>query len=233
MKNFLFLTLQMFLLSSSFIQKVECVPQALKVHSLEFINIVLFASDFFFNERSRMFLIDELFVRRLLSLPRGRCGGFGELPVVGCMVFDGWGDDWLVLQEPTFVQMTFLPLVWVAQLCLTLCDPTDCSPPGSSVHGILLARILEWVAMPSSRGSSRPRDWTRVSRIAGGFFTIWATKEAQILLHHGLLKSAGCQDAQLIIISWHMDYKPCSLPTQSHAVFIFDYDFMEWQRQPW
>ena len=48
MKNFLFLTLQMFLLSSSFIQKVECVPQALKVHSLEFINIVLFASDFFF-----------------------------------------------------------------------------------------------------------------------------------------------------------------------------------------
>ena len=89
MKNFLFLTLQMFLLSSSFIQKVECVPQALKVHSLEFINIVLFASDFFFNERSRMFLIDELFVRRLLSLPRGRCGGFGELPVVGCMVFDG------------------------------------------------------------------------------------------------------------------------------------------------
>ena len=62
--------------------------------------------------------------------------------------------------------------------------------------------------------------------------TIWATREAQILLHHGLLKSAGCRDAQLIIISWHMDYKPCSLPMQSHAVFIFDYDFMEWQRQP-
>ena len=43
------------------------------------------------------------------------------------------------------------------QLCLTLCDPMDCSPPGSSVHGILQARILEWVAMPTSRGSSGPK----------------------------------------------------------------------------
>ena len=49
------------------------------------------------------------------------------------------------------------------QSCLTLCDPMDCSPPGSSVHGILQARILEWVARPFSRGSSRPRDWTHVS----------------------------------------------------------------------
>ena len=55
--------------------------------------------------------------------------------------------------------------VSVAQSCLTLCDPRDCSLPGSSLHGILQARILEWVAMPSSRGSSRPRDGTRVSRI--------------------------------------------------------------------
>ena len=49
------------------------------------------------------------------------------------------------------------------QLCLTLCDTMSCSPPGSSVHGILQARILEWVAMSSSRGSSQPRDPTRVS----------------------------------------------------------------------
>ena len=48
------------------------------------------------------------------------------------------------------------------QLCLTLCDPMDCSPPGSSVHGILQARVLMWVAMPSSRGSSQPKDWTCV-----------------------------------------------------------------------
>ena len=68
--------------------------------------------------------------------------------------------------------------VKVAQSCPTLCDPMDCSPPGSSIHGILQARILEWVAGPFSRGSSQPRDWTQVSHIAGRFFTIWATREA-------------------------------------------------------
>ena len=52
------------------------------------------------------------------------------------------------------------------QSCPTLCDPMDCSPPGSSVHGILQARILEWVAISFSRGSSWPRDQTRVSYIA-------------------------------------------------------------------
>ena len=57
------------------------------------------------------------------------------------------------------------------QLCPTLCDPMDCSPPGSSVHGILQERMIEWVAMPSSRGSSQPRDGTRVSCTTGGFFT--------------------------------------------------------------
>ena len=69
-------------------------------------------------------------------------------------------------------------LCLVAQSCTTLCDPMDCSPPGSSVHGILQARILEWIAMPSSRGSSQSRDWTQVSHLVGGFFTIWATREA-------------------------------------------------------
>ena len=51
----------------------------------------------------------------------------------------------------------------LAQSCLTLCDPMHCSLPGSSVHGILQARILEWVALPSSGGSSQPRDQTHVS----------------------------------------------------------------------
>ena len=55
----------------------------------------------------------------------------------------------------------------------------DCSPPGSSVHGILQARILEWVAIPFSRGSSWPRDQTQVCCIAGGFFTVWATRETK------------------------------------------------------
>ena len=132
-----------------------------------------------------------------------------------------------------------VPLCLVAQLCLILCDPVDCSPPGSSVLGdspgkntgvgchallqgifptrdqtqvfhiagrfftiwatreapkwkslccvqlfatqarILQARILEWVAVPLSMGSSQPRDWAQVFCIAGGFFTSWATREAQ------------------------------------------------------
>ena len=62
--------------------------------------------------------------------------------------------------------------VKAAQLCLTLCDPVDCSPPGSSVHGILQARILEWVAVPFSRKSSQPRGRTQVSHIAGGFLIL-------------------------------------------------------------
>ena len=68
--------------------------------------------------------------------------------------------------------------VLVTQLCLTLWDPMDCSPPCFSVHGILQARILEWVAVPFSRGSSWPRDLTQVFSIAGRFLTIWATETA-------------------------------------------------------
>ena len=62
--------------------------------------------------------------------------------------------------------------VLVTQLCPTLRDPMHCSLPGSSVLGILQARILEWVAMPSTRGSSQPRYRTQVSHITGRFFTI-------------------------------------------------------------
>ena len=61
--------------------------------------------------------------------------------------------------------------VLVAQSCPTLCDPMDCNPPGSSVHEIFQARVLEWVAISFSRGSSQPRDRTRVSCTAGKFFT--------------------------------------------------------------
>ena len=72
--------------------------------------------------------------------------------------------------------------VKVTQLCLALCDPMDCSSQGSSVHEILQARILNCVVMPSSRGSSQPRDQTQVSCIASKLFTIWATREAQYVL---------------------------------------------------
>ena len=70
------------------------------------------------------------------------------------------------------VVVHLLSCVWL------FCDPMDCSPSGSSVHGISQARILEWVAISSSRGSSWARDRTLVSSVAGRFFTVWATREA-------------------------------------------------------
>ena len=68
----------------------------------------------------------------------------------------------------------------VTQLCLTLWYPMDCSLPGFSIHGIFQARVLKWVAISFSRGSSRPRDRTWVSHIAGRFFTVWATRKSQV-----------------------------------------------------
>ena len=91
--------------------------------------------------------------------------GFRTFTTVGELLWYYWSS---VCGSPT------QRVAQVTQLCLTLCHPMDCSPPGSSVHGILQARILEWVAILFSRGSSQPRDQTQVSHIAGGFFTIWA-----------------------------------------------------------
>ena len=66
--------------------------------------------------------------------------------------------------------------VWTAQ-SHSICDPMDCSPPGSPVHGILQARILEWAAISFSRRSSQPRDQTQVSQNPGRLFSTWATRE--------------------------------------------------------
>ena len=68
----------------------------------------------------------------------------------------------------------------------------DCSPPGSSVHGILQARILETIAIPFSRESSWPRDWIRVSSTAGQCFTIWATGAAQKLTYMFTKEKSSC-----------------------------------------
>ena len=70
-----------------------------------------------------------------------------------------------------------------AQPCLILWDPMDCSPPGSSAHGISQARILEWVAIPFSRGYSWLRDQTQASHIAGWFFTVWARVSGDLYCH--------------------------------------------------
>ena len=80
-----------------------------------------------------------------------------------------------------WLQVTSLKAKWVSesvtQSCPTLWDPVDCSSTASSVHRILWARILEWVAISFSRGSSQPRDQIWVSRTAGGLLIFWATRE--------------------------------------------------------
>ena len=88
--------------------------------------------------------------------------------------------------HPRRQSLIFIVVLKVTQLCLTLCNLMDYSLPEASVHGILRARILEWVAIPFSGGSSWPRDWTQVSCIAGRFFfffffTAWATREAHYI----------------------------------------------------
>ena len=81
--------------------------------------------------------------------------------------------------------------VLVTQSRPTLYDPIYYGPPGSSVHGILQARILEWVVIPFSRGSSWPRGWIQVSYIAGRFFTIWACNAGDQVWSPGRLQSMG------------------------------------------
>ena len=111
-----------------------------------------------------------------------------QVHVASCMTIETGSK--LVFPMPVFPLLTpVLPphqhfsnlkiKVLVVQSCPILCDPMDCSLPGSRVHGILQARILEWVAILFSRGSPQPRDQTQVSCIASGFFTSCATREAQ------------------------------------------------------
>ena len=85
----------------------------------------------------------------------------------------------------------------VAQSCPTLCDPMDCSLQRSSVRGIIQARVLEWVAISFSRGSSQPRDQTWVSHTAGRHFTIWATGSKQ---EKEYVKAVYCHPAYLTYI---------------------------------
>ena len=98
--------------------------------------------------------------------------------LINDLVQHGWAAHIVYLADSSFCSCVCARLL---QSCPTLCNSMDCSPPGSSVHGILQARRLEWVAMHSSRGASLPRDQTQfsyVSRITGRFFTTSATWEA-------------------------------------------------------
>ena len=93
--------------------------------------------------------------------------------------------------------------------CLTLCNPMDCSPPSSSVHGIFLAKILEWVTISSSRESSRPRDWIHISWFScifcNFFLYRWAIGEAFVLILYIWLVTN---------FSWHCPFNlSCIFPT--------------------
>ena len=93
-----------------------------------------------------------------------------------------------------------------------LCGPMDCSPPGSSVHEIRQAGILEWVAMPFSKWSPQPRDWTLVSCIAGRFFAIWATRESFFAMEMWT-KNVACRfSKQRMVQPWVTAATPCSAP---------------------
>ena len=112
----------------------------------------------------------------------------------------------------------------VAQSCLTLCDPIDCSLPGSSVHGIFQARTLECVAIPFSKGSSWPKDQTWVSYIADRSFTVWATREAmpstkQDSINDGYTWGTRAWTGWLGFSSWlHLVFTAWSLSVQFSSV---------------
>ena len=101
---------------------------------------------------------------------------------------------------------------FVTQLCPTLCDSMDCSPPGSSVRGILQARKLEWVAIAFSRGSFRPRDRTWGSCTAGRFFTYW-----------NLLCPLRCRQIRYLLSQMPKSVKKMNALVQlpKQAVFVF------------
>ena len=128
------------------------------------------------------------------------------------------------------------------QSCPTLCMPMDYSPPGSSVHGILQARILEWIGVPSSRGSSQPRDRTLISpTLVDGFFatsTIWEAHRRKIHQHNKghIWQVKSLSHVRLFVTQWTIAYKvplpmECSrqeywsgfpFPSPSHANIILN-----------
>ena len=106
-----------------------------------------------------------------------------DFSTVTCMQFTWWSQFPCATGETWRTPSPYIVCVRVAQSCLTLCDPMDCSLPVSSVPGILQARILEWVGISFSRGSSQLREQAQVSCIAGRFFTVWVWKPLLIEIH--------------------------------------------------
>ena len=129
---------------------------------------------------------------------------FKSQPLISSEIFRSYFFIWEIK-----IKISNRIVAW--ESCPTLCDPRDYSLLGSSVHGILQTGILEWVAMPFSRGSSWSRDQTQVSCIAGRFFTIWATRKAQLIymkcirqhLAQSWNKSSAIMAIRLLRIRFH------------------------------
>ena len=122
-----------------------------------------------------MFSLQSLFYHNFWNSDLCRHGIFQNTHTINRCIYDNVTRYLSTCYTNTGIDCSAMMLiVKVAQSCPSLCGPMD-----YTVHRTPQARILEWVAFPSSRGSSQPRDWTHVSHIACRFFTSWATKEAQ------------------------------------------------------
>ena len=134
-------------------------------------------------------------------------------------------------RDQNLLSVLLSPSVCVpAQLCLTLCNPTDCTPPGSSNHRILQARILGLVAVPSSRGPSWPRDWTCISCTAGGFHTAKPSgKLVSIWVSKHLLNKPLLFDLFMNCLPTLSSPKPSS----SISSFVFGWRWWQNQRGEW
>ena len=108
----------------------------------------------------------------------------------------------------------------------SLCNPMDYSPPGSSVHGILQARRLEWVAIPFSRGSSWPRDWSQVS-CSARFYPVWATRDAAEIKMNSY-RTYNLRFTSLLAVA-NNPIAGSSSSFFAHQGFLIHFDEFNWQ----
>ena len=121
-----------------------------------------------------------------------------------------WGHSALLSGSPPFRSSVANVLV-----ASDSCDPMDCSPPGSSVHGIYQAGILEWVIISFSRGSSWPRDRTQVSHIADRFVSVWATREALLWRYFSIFTGLCNYQHDLNLKHFHHQRRKPDVPAHS------------------